>query len=258
MEINNLEELSNELFCLNFEMQAMSDLLIRHEAERWVYKFMTQEIEQEHLQRYKYALNYINNKTVLDIACGSGYGSYFLAKNGNPKHIVGVDISKDSIRYANHRYSHQNIERVVANAEVYSRSNYFDTVLSFETIEHLVDFESFLKNVYTSLIKGGKLLISTPIVPSTQLVCNNPYHVIEWSFADFHNVINKYFDIEKIYVQNIVLKTDIPKPGIINRLFRRLIKPRKVIRSSFEKFEGQYNINQIIEGYQLLVCCKKN
>mgnify|MGYP003343776153 CR=1 FL=1 len=51
----------------------------------------------EHMHRYKLCLNYFKaeNKRVLDIACGNGYGSHFIYKNGFE--VIGADISNSTI-----------------------------------------------------------------------------------------------------------------------------------------------------------------
>jgi 2-polyprenyl-3-methyl-5-hydroxy-6-metoxy-1,4-benzoquinol methylase len=255
-------QIEDELFCLNFELKALSDLLIRGEAERWVYSFITQDIEKEHLERYKHALQFIGNRKVLDIACGCGYGSYFLAKNGMPNHITGVDISEDSIRYANCRYNLPNIERIIGNAETFEKPDYFDVVLSFETIEHLKDFESFLKGVRNSLVKGGKLLISTPIVPATHTSCKNPYHVIEWNFKDFHKLLAKYFAIDHVFLQSIIFK-EIPI-SFYRRALRKLKRDifrisvsnpaNEFINGRLVKYNDLVQIDEIRSGYQLVEC----
>jgi hypothetical protein len=37
----------------------------------------------EHLERYRFAAKFARSKDVLDIACGAGYGSRILLKEGN-------------------------------------------------------------------------------------------------------------------------------------------------------------------------------
>ena len=46
-----------------------------------------------HLTRYLTAKKFIQGKTVLDIACGEGYGSYLMKKWG-AKTVQGVDIDQ--------------------------------------------------------------------------------------------------------------------------------------------------------------------
>src|SRR5262245_34302247 len=52
--------------------------------------------EVEHKQRYEWAANYCQGKTVLDAACGTGYGSEILRQSGAAK-VIGVDLALDAI-----------------------------------------------------------------------------------------------------------------------------------------------------------------
>lgn len=256
--------MQEELFALNFELRALSDVLLRGEAERWVPKFLTTVFENEHIDRYKLAINYVAGKRVLDIACGSGYGSYLLATEGNADEVLAGDISEDSIRYGNHRYPHPKITRIIADGEKFSKLEYFDVIVSFETVEHLRNPELLLKNVDQSLTDKGQFLISTPIAPKTTKKCANPYHVIEWSFQDFQELLSKYFDIESVYVQNLYLHRT--KPSLTKRIYTKVVNslyPERVQHGSLhtnklEKYTGQYPIDKILSGYQLLVCRKKS
>lgn len=56
---------------------------------------------QEHINRYVFASNFVKDKTVLDIVCGTGYGSSYLARKG-AKRVLGGDISKKAIEYVIH------------------------------------------------------------------------------------------------------------------------------------------------------------
>ncbi len=69
----------------------------------------------EHYLRYQSAVSISENKTVLDIACGTGYGSKMLSKVA--KKVIGVDNSKHSINYAKEHYSAKNIEYLVGDAQ---------------------------------------------------------------------------------------------------------------------------------------------
>ena len=48
------------------------------------------DVQLEHLHRYAFAKSLVHNKTVLDIACGEGYGSALLSETA--KYVTGVDI----------------------------------------------------------------------------------------------------------------------------------------------------------------------
>jgi len=54
-------------------------------------------ITLQDIERYKFALNYVKDKRVLDIACGTGYGSAMLLLECKAKEVFGVDIDKNTI-----------------------------------------------------------------------------------------------------------------------------------------------------------------
>ena len=248
---------TEEIFCLNFELRTMAQLVFHHEAERWLHGFMFGITEQEHLSRYNYIVKHVAGKRVLDVACGSGYGSYLLAAEGNADHVDALDLNAESIRYAEHRHSHPAVRRWVGDAEQYYKEGAYDVIISFETVEHLPNYVSFLENVARSLAPSGTFCVSTPITRATTTQCNNPYHVIEWSFADFQKLISSHFIVEEVYVQNIHLLKDIPSASLLHRVRRKLSPPIQPKRSVFERYTGQYEPNDIYHGYQVLVCKKK-
>ena len=130
--------------------------------------------------------------------------------------------------------------------------NSVDVIVSFETIEHLPKFEQFLKNMGETLAKDGKFFISTPMAKETTTNNINPYHEIEWSFTDFQTLIKKYFNIEEVYIQNVIYRN---KRSLFEILFKN--KNKKYKKIEFEKFSNQIDIQSIKEGYQMLVCKKK-
>ena len=66
------------------------------------------EIHYEHLHRYYFALHFVKDKKVLDLACGEGYGCYTLSKSA--KHVVEVDIDELTIKHASCIYTRDNLE----------------------------------------------------------------------------------------------------------------------------------------------------
>lgn len=265
-------KIEKEVFCLQYELKTMSEIFFKDEAERWVYGFMHKTTEVEHLDRYNFLLDKVENKRVLDIACGSGYGSYLLAAKGDANQVVGVDLDSDAIKYGQYKYPHEKIKRFVADATTFNNSELFDVIVSFETIEHIPDYNLLLENFHKLLKKDGVLYISTPIAKETTHKPKNPYHVIEWSFYDFHKQINKWFRIEDIYLQNVVIKNmeqyKIPSfPLRIYNLFLRIFFPKSykepyfptafIKGKIFEKFINQHEMSECLGGYQMLVV-KKN
>lgn len=256
--MENKLTLEEELYCLKYEFDTLAEYVIKNQAERWVPNCIDQLTESEHLERYRYACLFAQGKNVLDIAGGSGYGTYLLSKNGKAKEVHSVDIDANAVRYANSKYYNKSITREVGDAISYVKDNYYELIVSFETIEHLTDYDSFLKNIHKSLKVGGELIISSPSVLETTLVNNNKYHTIEWSFLDFQNLLKDKFKIKEIYVQSVSLKKDY-KNNIFSRFKRKLLNepPISIKRPVFEKYEGQYKPNEIVRCYQLIHCVKR-
>jgi CMP-N-acetylneuraminic acid synthetase/protein-L-isoaspartate O-methyltransferase len=129
----------------------------------------------------------------LDCACGTGYGTNFLTNFAD--FLVGYDIDKDTVDYANENYKNDNCEFT------YDISHYkktFDVVLSVETIEHMPteDAKEFLKNLRNALKEDGQMVITTPIVKETNNNPVNKFHFVEYSDKDFRQLLmNEGFSI---------------------------------------------------------------
>ena len=104
------------------------------------------ELAHQHLARYEFAKKFASGKRVLDIACGSGYGSGELREAG-ARYVLGVDISDKAVEYAKAHYANSEVGFTVGSAENLSSHGKFDLVVSFETIEHLEDPEIFLAEI---------------------------------------------------------------------------------------------------------------
>jgi len=77
-------------------------------GERFIPNKSPKRIEEDHIERYNFASRYVENRNVLDIACGVGYGSFILS-HANARLVDGVDICRRSIDYAKTNYNASNI-----------------------------------------------------------------------------------------------------------------------------------------------------
>jgi len=115
-----------------------------------------------HLSRYVFAINYSSNKNILDIACGTGYGTALLSSVA--KKITGIDINKDSIIYAKkNNIFYSPIKFITADIERIKINDKYDIIISFETIEHLKDPNAFLTDIKNNLMNKGKFIFSIPL-----------------------------------------------------------------------------------------------
>ncbi|MCE8424421.1 MAG: class I SAM-dependent methyltransferase [Candidatus Methanoperedens sp.] len=98
---------------------------------------------------------------MLDIACSSGKFSSCFIKNGWK--VFGIDIS-DNVFYAKER----GLEAIKSNITegVPFKNESFDLIFAGEIIEHIVDTDFFLSEIYRVLKKSGILIITTPNLAS--------------------------------------------------------------------------------------------
>lgn len=177
-------------------------------------RFLFNPIYKDHIARYNFAASFVANKTVLDIACGEGYGTIILAKKA--RSVIGVDLSKSTIKEAKSKYKNKEsipIQFVHSDAIAYLKQSKqkFDVLVTYETIEHIKEFEMFLTLAKTCLKPGGLLMISTPNKKFSDLLAGdtfNPYHVREFYSNELIDTLTRIFDQKpQVYCQRPVQKS---------------------------------------------------
>jgi 2-polyprenyl-3-methyl-5-hydroxy-6-metoxy-1,4-benzoquinol methylase len=152
----------------------------------------------EHIYRYEFARRFSKGR-VLDIACGVGYGSeILLMRNHNIKELVGIDICEETIGYAKDNYSYPETAYYVddaLNVNLHKTHGTFDTIISYETIEHFKDDELFIKNLYNLLKPDGTLIISTPFGRGKNEPCSSPFHVYQYKEEEFLEVLSPFKNV---------------------------------------------------------------
>lgn len=178
------------------------------------------EIWYEHYHRYAFAKNFVNDKKVLDAACGEGYGSHILSKYS--KHVTGIDIDKESISHANRKYDENNLSFIVAScSNLPFEDNSFDVVVSFETLEHLAEQEQMLAEFNRVLKNDGTLIISTPDKKyySDEAEFHNEFHVKELYKEEFKNLLDSYWQHQNWYSQAMNFSSILEKQNTTNKEF---------------------------------------
>jgi O-antigen biosynthesis protein len=160
------------------------------------------EIYLEHITRYIFASQFVKGKSVLDIACGSGYGCDFILKAG-AKNVIGVDISEETILYCKEKYRNDSISFQIGGVEnIPIKDGEIDVIVSMETIEH-VDEQAqrkFLSEVKRILAPGGIFIVSTP--NSLVYPKGNPFHIKELSPDNFQLLLDENFKKTEIFYQD--------------------------------------------------------
>ena len=168
-----------------------------------------------HKHRYIFASAFVQNKVVLDCACGMGYGSNYL--KGKASMVIGGDISREAIKSAKSFYKQEELFFLQLDATKLPFSeNTFDVIVSLETIEHLESYKSFLSECVRVLKTGGTFICTTPnrhrlILPFRKPVW--PFHTHEFTVREFHNLVRAFFRVEGLFYQPSSLKAIILSLG---------------------------------------------
>ena len=169
------------------------------------YPELNGRIALEHYHRYLLARDHVSGQRVLDVACGEGYGSVIMASVASS--VVGMDIDSATIAAAQKRYNDAGpIEFVIGDCRSLPFPDAsFDAVVSFETIEHIRDHETFLAEIKRVLVPGGLLLMSTPNTTKYAQDVQNPYHLRELNEDQFRALLSTSFTHTRLYGQRFVL-----------------------------------------------------
>lgn len=158
----------------------------------------------EHVHRYLFACRFVQDRQVLDIACGEGFGANILARTA--RSVIGVDIDESAIRHAEDKYRLQHLSFLTGSVTAIPlAAASIDVVVSFETIEHVDAHDAMLAEIKRVLRPGGVLIMSTPdkAVYSDATGQNNPYHVKELYREEFAALIAAHFDHHCMHGQKV-------------------------------------------------------
>ena len=140
-----------------------------------------------HLRRYRFARDWLRTHLdgrparILDIACGSGFGSEILSELGT---VVGVDIDPEAVAYARGRYAKEHVSFLVGDADdpaFLASLGTFDAVVTCATVEHVGNAESFLRWIRQALRSNGACVACFPSAITMDWAA--PHHKRDLSIA---------------------------------------------------------------------------
>ena len=159
----------------------------------------------EHWHRYCVVAELARGRTVLDAACGEGYGSALIAREA--AHVVGVDVGADAIAHARSRYSMPNLTYVQGSVTALPlAAASIDLVVSFETIEHLAEQREMLAEFRRALAPNGVLILSSPNRPvyNEDGDVTNAFHVRELDRSELKALLDDSFPNQAWYAQRVL------------------------------------------------------
>jgi tocopherol O-methyltransferase len=123
------------------------------------------EAQEKLIEQLVSLLGISPSDTILDVGCGMGGSSLYLAKKYRAK-VTGITLSPKQVDMASHSARMEQIENVnfkVEDAQSLASfsENTFDIVWSLESCEQFYDKQLFIKQAFRVLKPGGKLMLAT-------------------------------------------------------------------------------------------------
>jgi SAM-dependent methyltransferase len=155
----------------------------------------------DHWERYEFAGQLASDKSILDVACGAGYGTALLARLSE-KGATGLDKDPEAISWAQKYYGSWARYLLIQQPPWPLQDNSFDLVVSLETIEHIADPKPFLSELRRVLKTGERLVLSSPRNETdTRFHPGNPFHLREYTWDELGELVSGYFEIESRWSQ---------------------------------------------------------
>jgi len=148
------------------------------------------------LGRYLYSLKYLKNKTVLDCACGLGWGSFLISDY--PKKLLSIDLNKNALEFAKKTWKDEELNFIQHSAlDLEGLNNKFDVILAFELIEHLQisDGVKLFQQANQALTENGLMILSSSF-PSSQKSARrkeqrNKFHLHIYTKEEMKDLLTK-------------------------------------------------------------------
>jgi SAM-dependent methyltransferase len=166
-------------------------------------------LRDEHFHRYGLAAR-VARGSVVDCACGIGYGSEIIDSVESVKSYLGIDPSGESIEYARKNYAGGRVYFECGTLEENSCvSSSIDTFLMFETLEHTETPAVALANVRRCLKPNGVLIGSVPSA-EYEALCEstygpNPFHLQRFTRENITEILGEHFESVRIFSMEFVL-----------------------------------------------------
>jgi len=153
-------------------------------------------------RRYARCNPFVAGKVVLDLPCGTGWGTSLLR---GYRFASGVDRSADAVEYARRNFERPgklefrvgDMERIPLEADT------VDVILCLEGFEH-VDRAvgiAFLDEAKRVLRRHGLLIMTCPVLDERGQETGNPHHLCEYPEEELIDLLNTHFrihDLERV------------------------------------------------------------
>ena len=144
-------------------------------------------IHQRLLSAYYHAQPYIKGN-LLELGCGEGRGVELLAPKAAS--YLGIDKIKPIIDSLKARFPDYKFLDGTFPPFPFE-DNQFDTIVTFQVIEHIKEDDEFIREIHRVLKPGGTALVTTPNIKMT--LSRNPWHIREYTADQLTKLCEKHF-----------------------------------------------------------------
>jgi len=152
-----------------------------------------------HLTRYKFVAKLLKpTDDILEIGCGTGYGSRFLSNYCH--YVTAHDYDQEVIRYAIENYKKSNINFVT---EYNPEEKQYDAIVCLEVIEHMTRKNALNLMQKMSLMtkNNGIVFISTPRRMDKVSENRKKFHLHEYTIDELKEDLDDAFERSFIFSQ---------------------------------------------------------
>ncbi len=213
-------------------------------------------IHQRLLKAYYLSLEYISGD-VLEVGCGEGRGVELILPKADS--FTGIDKIPEVVSNLQAKFPEGIFRQMIIPPFEGLNDNSFDTVVSFQVIEHIKDDLTYLKEINRVLKPGGIALITTPNIKMS--LSRNPWHIREYTANELTEMAKKVFPKVKMlgvggnekvmtyYEENRRSVQKMMKWDVLNLQYKL---PRFVLRIPYEIL-NRMNRNKLKSGNDDLV-----
>jgi ubiquinone/menaquinone biosynthesis C-methylase UbiE len=149
---------------------------------------------------YVQAARLSRNKVVLDLGCNTGFGSEIMAETADS--VIGVDVSEKALEVAKQKFNKPNITfQKNDGVSLPFDDNTFDVIVSFQVIEHIVNYDNYIHEIQRVLKQDGVVLFTTPNMNlrlDPGMKPWNKFHVREFTGQTLNDLLKQYFEHAKV------------------------------------------------------------
>lgn len=189
------------------ELQLTGERVIADDYQKSVGGYV---IYMMHIASYRFVEKLCFGKRVLDLGCGSGYGTALVGEVAASVH--GVDVSVDAIAFANRQHGRDGIAFSVIdpNKPLPFADGIFDVVLSFQVLEHVANDEGYLREARRVLDGDGVLVLITPDRKNRLFPTQRPWnrwHLREYARSELESLVRSCF--QTVQMREMTARSDI-------------------------------------------------